>query len=30
MRAYYVAYQIVVSPNMQDKRVLQEPEGISY
>ena len=30
MRAYYVVYQIVVSHNMQDRAVLQEPEGISY
>ena len=30
MRAYYAAYQIVVSHSMQDRTVLQEPEGISY
>ena len=30
MRAYYVLYQIVVNHNMQDRAVLQEPEGISY
>ena len=32
MRTYYIAYQIVVYQyhNMQDRTVLQEPEGISY
>ena len=30
MRAYYVAYQLVVSHSMQDRTMLQEPEGTSY